>query len=83
MEMSGQLYGPVVITGLTAPAAQYVVGWVGPKDGLDLMEKRKIRFPLWESSVDFLVVQSIVLVAIPTDLSRSSPKGKTRSFTTI
>jgi hypothetical protein len=46
MEVSGQLHAPAALPpGERAPGTPCIGGWVGPRAGLDDMEKRKI-FPL-------------------------------------
>jgi hypothetical protein len=39
--MNGQLHAPAVFPGEKAPGNHWVVGWVGPRAGLDDVEKRK------------------------------------------
>jgi hypothetical protein len=42
MEVSGQLHAPAALPpGETAPGTQWIGGWVGPRAGLDDVEKRK------------------------------------------
>jgi hypothetical protein len=45
--LSGKLQSPTVdmmgsFNGCVAPGSHYTGGWVGPRAGLDIMEKRKI-----------------------------------------
>jgi hypothetical protein len=46
MEVSGQLHAPTrfIIKG-EAPGTQWTGGWVGPRDGLDVVEKKKMSTP--------------------------------------
>jgi hypothetical protein len=44
--------------GERAPVTLCIGGWVGPRAGLDDMEKRKF-FPYWDSNSDSLVVQPV------------------------
>jgi hypothetical protein len=44
MEMSGQLHAPVDLPlgKKNPPVAHWIGGWVGPRTGLDKVERRKI-----------------------------------------
>jgi hypothetical protein len=43
MEVSGQLHAPVaLLSGERAPGTHWIGGWMGPRVGLDAVEKRKI-----------------------------------------
>jgi hypothetical protein len=40
MEMSGQLYAPAaLLPGKEPPGTQWIGGWVGPRAGIDAIEK--------------------------------------------
>jgi hypothetical protein len=39
-----------------APGTRCIGGWLGPRAGLDIMEKRQISCPYRESNPDFSVV---------------------------
>jgi hypothetical protein len=42
MEVSGQLHAPAaLLPGERAPGTRWIVGWVGPRAGLNGVEKRK------------------------------------------
>jgi hypothetical protein len=43
----------------TAPGTHYIQGWVGPRAGLDVMEKRKISCPYQELNPDLMVIQPV------------------------
>jgi hypothetical protein len=45
--------------GKTAPGTHCIGGWVGPKAGLDVMEKSKISCTYRESNADSSVVQTV------------------------
>jgi hypothetical protein len=60
MEMSGQIHTPVALYPREmTPDIHCVEGGVGPRAGLDVMEKRKISHPYRESNPDSSVVQAI------------------------
>jgi hypothetical protein len=43
MEASGQLHAPAALPpGERAPGTHWIGGWVGPRTGLDDMEKRNV-----------------------------------------
>jgi hypothetical protein len=42
----------------TAPGTHWTGGWMGPRAGVDIMEKRRVSFPYWESDSGSLVVQT-------------------------
>jgi hypothetical protein len=54
------------------PGTHWIGGWVGPRAGLDAMEKRKISFPCWESNPGSHPAYRAV--TIPTELSRLANK---------
>jgi hypothetical protein len=58
MEVNGEIHVLVVLLPEESPGAHWVGGWVGPRTGLDAMEKRKIFCPCGESIPDSSVVQS-------------------------
>jgi hypothetical protein len=61
MEFSGQLDASAVFTsGETAHGTHWIGGWVGPRAGLDIMEKGKISFSYQESNPYSLVVQPVL-----------------------
>jgi hypothetical protein len=45
MEVRGQLYVPSALTQGKESDTQWKGGWVGPKTGLDAVEKTKYLFP--------------------------------------
>jgi hypothetical protein len=60
MEVSHQLHTPAALPPKeTAISTHYIDGWVGPKDGLDIMEKRKISWTYKELKPDTWVIQLI------------------------
>jgi hypothetical protein len=43
MELSGQLHTPATLpAGVMVPGTHWIGGWVGPRGGLDAVEKRKL-----------------------------------------
>jgi hypothetical protein len=50
MEVNGQLHGPELNSGETAPSTHCTGGWMGPKAILDAVENRKISSPYRESN---------------------------------
>jgi hypothetical protein len=51
MEVNGQLRAPVgFIAGERAPDTHWIEGWMGPRVGLDIVEKGKISCPSRESN---------------------------------
>jgi hypothetical protein len=38
-------------------STHYTEAWVGPKAGLDIVQKRKIPWPYWESNPDSFIFQ--------------------------
>jgi hypothetical protein len=64
MEKSGQFHSPVALApGERVPGTHWIGGWVGPRAGLDAVEKRKI-LSCRETN------RAAQPVAIPTELSR-------------
>jgi hypothetical protein len=57
-------------TGEIAPGTQWIGGWVGPRAGLDVMEKRKNVSPLMQMEPSFLDRPVRSLVTMWTELSR-------------
>jgi hypothetical protein len=45
MEVSGQLHAPAALPKERAPFAHCIGGWVGPRAGLDAVEKKKYLAP--------------------------------------
>jgi hypothetical protein len=43
-----------------APATHLIGGWVGPRVGLDMMSKRKIPSPRWDSNLNHPIVQPVL-----------------------
>jgi hypothetical protein len=60
MEMSDQFHGPATSLLDSAPSTHWIGGWVGLRDSLDAVEKRKIL-------LDFIIV--IVGQLQPPDIS--------------
>jgi hypothetical protein len=62
--------------GERAPATHWIVGWVGPRAGLDAVEKKKNVWPYWDSNSDPSVVKLVTSRytdwAIPAPLSWSA-----------
>jgi len=42
--VSGQLYAPATLSSEMKLSAHFMWGWVGPRAGLDVVEKRKVPF---------------------------------------
>jgi hypothetical protein len=61
--MSGQPHAPVALPPGIEPLAHCIVGWVGPRASLNVMEKRKITCPYRKSNPGGPVRS---LVAMPT-----------------
>jgi hypothetical protein len=60
MEVSGQSHSPVALPpGEKAPVTHFIGGQVGPVDGLNVTEKRKISCPYQNSTPDSSVVQPV------------------------
>jgi hypothetical protein len=64
MESSDQLHAPAA---LTAPGTHCIKGWVRPRAGLDVMEKKTL-FPLPGNKPHILGRPARSLVTIPTEL---------------
>jgi hypothetical protein len=68
MEVSGQLHDPAVLSAKeTNPVTHCIVGWVGPRAGLDIV---KIILLLPGIEPKLLGRPARSLVAIPTEISR-------------
>jgi hypothetical protein len=51
MEVSGQLYALAALPpGGKAPSTHFILGWAGPRAGLDAVKYIKISCPCWESN---------------------------------
>jgi hypothetical protein len=51
MEVSGQLHAPAALPPGKEPLVPIMIGvWVGPRAVLDMVVKRKIPSPCWESN---------------------------------
>jgi hypothetical protein len=62
MEVSGQLHAPAtLLPGKEPPGTHWIGGWVGPRAGLDMVEKRK--FSIWTKLLNptFLLHKHLVL----------------------
>ena len=51
MEVSGQHHAPAALTSGKYPGTQWPGGRVGPKIGLDVLEKRQLPFLYWDSNL--------------------------------
>jgi hypothetical protein len=67
MEVSGQLHTLATLPPDSLTATHWIGGWVGPRLGLDAVEKTFIPLPQIEPRFLSCPVRSIVI--IPTDLS--------------
>jgi hypothetical protein len=45
LETSDQLHAPAALSQGKNPGSHWIGGWVGPRDGLDVLEKRIISYP--------------------------------------
>jgi hypothetical protein len=65
MEVNCQLHFPAALP----PGTRYVVGWAGPRVGMDVMEKREISYSFRvsnpNSSIFQLVSQLLYLLSYP------------------
>jgi hypothetical protein len=60
MEVSGQFQAPAaLLPGPRDPGTQRIGGWVGPRGGLDAIEKRKISYSCQESNSDSSAIQPV------------------------
>jgi hypothetical protein len=60
MDVSSQLHAPAALPlGEAFPCYRCKGGWVGPRPGLDVMEKRKISFPRQEQNSDSSIAQFV------------------------
>jgi hypothetical protein len=51
MEVSGQLHAPhLFYPWERAPGTYWIGSWLGPRTSLDVVERRKIFCPCWESN---------------------------------
>jgi hypothetical protein len=48
LEMSGQLHAPGLYPGERTPSTHWIGSWMGPRDSLDAVAKRKNPFHYWE-----------------------------------
>jgi hypothetical protein len=55
MEVRGQLHSPAT----SAPGTHRMRGLVGPRAGIDIMEKKNISCPYWESNPDSAAIQPV------------------------
>jgi hypothetical protein len=61
MEVRYQAHTPATLPWVSKPATfyTYTVGWLSPTTGLDVVKKRIISCPFWESNPDPLAVYPI------------------------
>jgi hypothetical protein len=62
MEVSGQLHASAALpppSGETVPGIHCIGGWLDPRAGLDLMEKKEVSFPCRKWNRDSSVAHSI------------------------
>jgi hypothetical protein len=60
MEVSGQLHIPVALPPRErVPGTHWIGSWVGPRTILDVVVKRKIPSPRWESNPRTTIVQPV------------------------
>ena len=50
MEVCSQLYVPAALTQGRNPGNDWIDGWVGPRAGLDVLEKRKVLYSYQDSN---------------------------------
>jgi hypothetical protein len=74
MEVSGQLHAPAATPRERAPGIHWIGGWVGPRDVLDAVVKRKIPNPLRESNRRTPIVQPVAQRY--TDWATTAPPNK-------
>jgi hypothetical protein len=59
MEVSGQLHAPAALPSGRAPGTHWIGGWVGSRDILDAVVKRKIPSPCQESNPRISIVHPV------------------------
>jgi hypothetical protein len=70
MEVSGQLHAPAALRPGKVSGSHCIGGWMGPRAGLDVTEKKINLLPLTGIEPRPLGCLACSLVAIPTELSR-------------
>jgi hypothetical protein len=67
-------------TGETAPSTHWIGGWVGPRTGLDDVERKK-SYPYWNSNSDPLVVNPLAsrIITLIRPMAKSLFKDHFRS----
>jgi hypothetical protein len=60
MEVSGQLHAPAgLLSRETTSGTHWIGGWVGPRAGLEVMEKRKTSCPYREPNPDSSAIHPV------------------------
>ena len=55
MNVSGQLHAPATLPLGKSLGSHLMEGWVGPRTSLDILARRKISCPYWDSNQDSIV----------------------------